>query len=100
MRAACRTRATRDASPSDRPHSRQDHPAMRIFWVFCGLPFDHNDLRKRLAPTRAAGRYSMSCRSMPRIAGLILGILVMSNGSACADALKDEIAPTGKLRVE
>jgi polar amino acid transport system substrate-binding protein len=41
----------------------------------------------------------MSCRSMPRIAGLILGILVMSNGSAGADALKDEIAPTGKLRV-
>jgi polar amino acid transport system substrate-binding protein len=41
----------------------------------------------------------MSCRSMPRIAGLILGIFVMSNGSAGADALKDEIAPTGKLRV-
>jgi polar amino acid transport system substrate-binding protein len=41
----------------------------------------------------------MSCRSLPRIAGLILGILVMSNGSAGADALKDEIAPTGKLRV-
>jgi len=36
---------------------------------------------------------------MPRIAGLILGIFVMSNGSAGADALKDEIAPTGKLRV-
>jgi polar amino acid transport system substrate-binding protein len=36
---------------------------------------------------------------MPRIAGLILGIFVMSNGSAGADALKDELAPTGKLRV-
>ncbi len=41
----------------------------------------------------------MSIRSMPRIAGLILGIFVMSNGSAGADALKDELAPTGKLRV-
>ena len=41
----------------------------------------------------------MSCRSMPRIAGLILGILVMTQGSAGADALRDQIAPTGKLRV-
>ncbi|MBI5321326.1 MAG: transporter substrate-binding domain-containing protein [Bradyrhizobium sp.] len=41
----------------------------------------------------------MSSRSMPRIAGLILGIFVMTNGSAGADALKDEIVPTGKLRV-
>jgi polar amino acid transport system substrate-binding protein len=40
----------------------------------------------------------MSSRSMPHIAGLILGIFVMTN-SAGADALKDEIAPTGKLRV-
>jgi polar amino acid transport system substrate-binding protein len=40
----------------------------------------------------------MSSRSMPRIAGLILGIL-MTTSFAGADALKDEIAPTGKLRV-
>jgi polar amino acid transport system substrate-binding protein len=40
----------------------------------------------------------MSSRSMPRIAGLILGIL-MTTSFASADALKDEIAPTGKLRV-
>jgi polar amino acid transport system substrate-binding protein len=40
----------------------------------------------------------MSCRSMPRIAGLILGIL-MTSSFASADALRDEIAPTGKLRV-
>jgi len=40
----------------------------------------------------------MSIRSMPRIAGLILGIL-MTPSLASADALKDEIAPTGKLRV-
>lgn len=31
--------------------------------------------------------------------GLILGISIMVGGSACADGLKDEIAPTGKLRV-
>jgi polar amino acid transport system substrate-binding protein len=41
----------------------------------------------------------MSSRSMPHIAGLILGIFVMTTGVAGADALKDEIAPTGKLRV-
>jgi polar amino acid transport system substrate-binding protein len=40
----------------------------------------------------------MSSRSMPRIAGLFLGIL-MTTSFASADALKDEIAPTGKLRV-
>ena len=36
---------------------------------------------------------------LPRVAGLILGVSIMMTGSACADALKDEIAPTGKLRV-
>jgi polar amino acid transport system substrate-binding protein len=41
----------------------------------------------------------MSSRSMPRFAGLILGILAMTTSFAGADALKDEIAPTGKLRV-
>jgi polar amino acid transport system substrate-binding protein len=41
----------------------------------------------------------MSSRSMPRYAGLILGIFVMTTGVAGADALRDEIAPTGKLRV-
>src|SRR5881396_3783414 len=41
----------------------------------------------------------MSSRSMPHIAGVILGIFVMTTGLAAADALKDEIAPTGKLRV-
>jgi polar amino acid transport system substrate-binding protein len=41
----------------------------------------------------------MSSRSMPRTAGLILGMFVMTTGVAGADALKDEIAPTGKLRV-
>src|ERR1700747_745031 len=33
-----------------------------------------------------------------RLAGLVLGLIVMAI-SADADALKDEIAPTGKLRV-
>src|SRR5258705_13307069 len=41
----------------------------------------------------------MSNRSLPRIAGLILGVSVMMAVPASADALKDEIAPTGKLRV-
>ncbi len=40
----------------------------------------------------------MSSRYMPRIAGLFLGI-VMTTSIAGADALRDEIAPTGKLRV-
>src|SRR3954470_24218365 len=37
--------------------------------------------------------------ALPRLARLILGVLVMTAGPACADPLKDEIAPTGKLRV-
>jgi polar amino acid transport system substrate-binding protein len=38
-------------------------------------------------------------QSVPRIAGLILGFSVMMAVPASADALKDELAPTGKLRV-
>jgi polar amino acid transport system substrate-binding protein len=38
-------------------------------------------------------------RSLPRIAGLILGVSVMMAMPASADPLKDEIAPAGKLRV-
>ena len=41
----------------------------------------------------------MSCPSLPRIACLVLGVSVMMAVPASADALKDEIAPTGKLRV-
>src|SRR6202171_6784194 len=41
----------------------------------------------------------MSNQSLPRIAGLILGISVMMAVPASADALSDEIAPAGKLRV-
>jgi polar amino acid transport system substrate-binding protein len=41
----------------------------------------------------------MVTRSLPRIAGLVLGASVMMAGPARADALKDEIASTGKLRV-
>jgi polar amino acid transport system substrate-binding protein len=36
---------------------------------------------------------------LPRLGGLILGISIMMSSSANADGLKDEIAPTGKLRV-
>jgi polar amino acid transport system substrate-binding protein len=38
-------------------------------------------------------------RNLPRVCGLILGALLMMAGPAGADPLKDEIAPTGKLRV-
>jgi len=36
---------------------------------------------------------------LPRIGGFILGVAILISGSANADPLKDEIAPTGKLRV-
>src|SRR5260370_15975841 len=38
-------------------------------------------------------------QSLPRIAGFVLGVSMMVAGPASADALKDEIAPTGKLRL-
>jgi polar amino acid transport system substrate-binding protein len=38
-------------------------------------------------------------QALPRLAGLVLGVTVMIVGPARADGLKDEIAPTGKLRV-
>src|SRR3954452_10454427 len=38
-------------------------------------------------------------RNLPGICGLVLGVSMMMAGPAGADALKDEIAPTGKLRV-
>jgi polar amino acid transport system substrate-binding protein len=48
---------------------------------------------------RTVEEIRMFNRSLPRIAGLILGISVMMAGSARADGLKDELVPTGKLRV-
>jgi polar amino acid transport system substrate-binding protein len=42
---------------------------------------------------------SMLDLSLPRIAGLILGVSIMLSGPASADALKDQLVPTGKLRV-
>jgi polar amino acid transport system substrate-binding protein len=41
----------------------------------------------------------MRVLSLPRLAGVILGVSIMMAGSARADGLKDAIAPTGKLRV-
>jgi polar amino acid transport system substrate-binding protein len=41
----------------------------------------------------------MSNQFLPRIAGLVLSVLMMMTVPVSADALKDEIAPTGKLRV-
>jgi polar amino acid transport system substrate-binding protein len=43
--------------------------------------------------------YPMSNPSLLRIAGLVLGLSVAMAMPAGADALKDQIAPTGKLRV-
>src|ERR1700722_900249 len=40
----------------------------------------------------------MSNQSLPRVAGLVLGILMMAV-SANAASLREEMAPTGKLRV-
>src|SRR6266849_10370719 len=41
----------------------------------------------------------MSYQSWSHIACLVLGVSMATAGLASADALKDEIAPTGKLRV-
>src|SRR5436190_23927982 len=41
----------------------------------------------------------MFYRMLPLACGAILSISMMTAGAADADALKDEIAPTGKLRV-
>jgi polar amino acid transport system substrate-binding protein len=41
----------------------------------------------------------MTNQSLPRMAGLVLGASMIFAAPASADALKDEIAPTGKLRV-
>src|SRR5580658_8986203 len=38
-------------------------------------------------------------RFLPRVVLLLLGLAVMIAGPASADDLKDQIAPTGKLRV-
>jgi polar amino acid transport system substrate-binding protein len=43
--------------------------------------------------------YPMFDQSLPRFASLMLAMTVMMASAASADALKDEIAPTGKLRV-
>jgi polar amino acid transport system substrate-binding protein len=41
----------------------------------------------------------MSNRNLPRVCGVILGVSIMMAVPASADPLKDQIAPTGKLRV-
>jgi polar amino acid transport system substrate-binding protein len=43
--------------------------------------------------------YPMFNRHLPRLAGLVLVASAMMAATARADALKDEIAPTGKMRV-
>jgi polar amino acid transport system substrate-binding protein len=49
--------------------------------------------------TSRGRKYAMSDRSLPRLAGLILGGAIMMTGAACADGLMDQMAPTGRLRV-
>src|SRR5450631_4537617 len=41
----------------------------------------------------------MPYQSLPRFAGLVLSVSIIMAAPAGADALKDEMAPTGKLRV-
>ena len=48
---------------------------------------------------RSSFNQSSFNQSWPGTAGIILGLAVMTMTPASADALKDEIAPTGKLRV-
>src|SRR3977135_3723749 len=45
------------------------------------------------------GGNPMFNRNLLRVRGLILGVSMMVAGPVSADPLKDEIAPTGKLRV-
>jgi polar amino acid transport system substrate-binding protein len=45
------------------------------------------------------GGNPMFNRNLPRVCGLVLGVSIMMAVPAGADPLKDEIAPTGKLRV-
>src|SRR6266699_7014394 len=45
------------------------------------------------------GSNPMTNQSLPRLAGLILGVSMIAAVPASADPLKDEIAPTGRLRV-
>src|SRR6202171_1461064 len=45
------------------------------------------------------GGIPMSNQSLPRVVGFVLSLSMMMAVPASADALKDEIAPTGKLRV-
>src|SRR5437899_4885826 len=45
------------------------------------------------------GSNPMTNQSLPRLAGLILGVSMIAAAPASADPLKDEIAPTGRLRV-
>ena len=60
---------------------------------------DHNGAIEGSGRQEPRGGARNVQQNMPRAAGLILGIFVMTNTPVRADALTDEIAPTGKLRV-
>jgi polar amino acid transport system substrate-binding protein len=49
--------------------------------------------------SRSLEESQMFDRMLPLACGLILGVSMMTAGHAAADPLRDEIAPTGKLRV-
>ena len=60
---------------------------------------DHPCKGERDASRRLGEEQSMFNQPSPGMAGLLLGLTMMMTVPAAADALKDEIAPTGKLRV-
>jgi polar amino acid transport system substrate-binding protein len=49
--------------------------------------------------SRSLEESQMFDRMLPLACGLVLGVSMMTAGPAAADPLRDEIAPTGKLRV-
>jgi polar amino acid transport system substrate-binding protein len=62
-------------------------------------PIDHNAGEGSIIDSEPREGVSMSSQSLPHLAGLVLGASLMFAVPAGADPLKDEIAPTGKLRV-
>jgi polar amino acid transport system substrate-binding protein len=63
-------------------------------------PIDHNESQGPNELSQGPKEQElMRDLSLPLFTGVVLGVSIMMTGFARADALKDEIAPTGKLRV-